>query len=1156
MNAEIITVGTELLLGDILNSNSQFLSQQLAVFGIPVLHQSTVGDNNDRLRQELEQAMKRSDLIVLTGGLGPTPDDLTRETVSEALGLPLTLHEESYARIVEYFHTTGKEMTENNRKQAMLPAGCTVFPNDHGTAPGCAVERYGQHIILLPGPPRELIPMFSDYVAPYLSNLSGGTIFSHTIGVFGVPESAVAERLADLLAGANPTVAPYAKEGEVVLRVTARAADEEAARAMCEPVVTEIRQRLGINVYGVDSGSLQKAVVQLLLEKKMKIATAESCTAGLLSGRLTEVPGASSVFECGIAAYSAEIKHNLLGVPEEMIAAHGTVSPEVASAMAVGALKAGNASLGIGITGVAGPDPSEGKPVGTVYIALADEKRVWVKKIVAAGLDGGTDAGREHIRLLATSHALDLARRYLEAMPTVMAGGVLREEPAKPAPVEIPSTPPAPPKKRPFLAAILPWKGDGRAKLFLKSILLLLVVLLAAAGCLLGYFYVIGPNRESEIYGRLQNMYRDDVVVGTAPEDAPEGMLAQFYTLYSANEDVRGWLHIEGTSIDYPVMQSPNPRTDPHYYAQHSFDRQLSLSGTPYFSTSAAFYSAQSINRSLTIYGNNTGNSRIPMFSELLNYQDIGFLQEHPLVEMNTIYQNARWKVFAVMLVSAAGEDAFDYTRTAFADEVEFLKYVAEVQAHSLFVIPDEAADVQIGDSLLMLSTSAGNAYPGCHFVVAARQVRPGESSAADYSGVTHNADVILPGGVDTPQTTTTGAPGTTATTTRPTRPADDSSAPSDTSSEPGDSSTPEDTTLPAPDTTTSTESKPTETDPPPTETDPPPTEPSETTKPTEPEEPDVPVDPVDPVDPPDTGDLPVGKIDEAEYMSLFTVVDSNGVQRTPKTKNELQLFLAAKVWGEMDGFYSEPEAIKAQAVAAYTCEIYEQSKPRLPAFAPFSPGHDAELAVYEAVGEVLGVKVIDTEQQDSGALTRVVCYTTYFAMSCGVTADNDKVNWASLPYLVSVKSPYETAAIKDFETTVTMTLSEMQSKLSTYVKNRWGADVQYEDGDMPLFALSYSGGEGNYVYQSSAYYVKNGKKTYLTGQHVRLALGLRSPAWEITSFDGTSVTFKVRGYGHGVGMSQNGAYYFAKNEGWTYQQILTYFYSLSERYQIVAPKW
>lgn len=1153
MNAEIITVGTELLLGDILNSNSQFLSQQLAVFGIQVLHQSTVGDNNSRLRQELEQAMKRSDLIVLTGGLGPTPDDLTRETVSEALGLPLTLHEESYARIVEYFQTTGKEMTENNRKQAMLPAGCTVFPNDHGTAPGCAVERYGQRIILLPGPPRELIPMFSDYVAPYLSKLSGGTIFSHTIGVFGVPESAVAERLADLLAGANPTVAPYAKEGEVILRVTARATDEEAARAMCEPVVAEIRQRLGINVYGVDSGSLQKAVVQLLQEKNMKIATAESCTAGLLSGRLTEVPGASSVFECGIAAYSAEIKHNLLGVPEEMIAEHGTVSPEVASAMAVGALKAGKASIGIGITGVAGPDPSEGKPVGTVYIALADEKRVWVKKIVAAGLDSGTDAGREHIRFLATSHALDLARRYLEAMPTVMAGGVLREEPAKPAPAVIPSAPTAPPKKRPFLAAILPWKGDGRAKLFLKTILLLLVLLLIAAGCVLGYFYVIGPNRESEIYGRLQTMYRDEVVVGSAPEGAPEGMLAQFYTLYSANEDVRGWLHIEGTSIDYPVMQSPNPRTDPDYYAQHSFDRQLSLSGTPYFSASAAFYSAQSVNRSLTIYGNNTGNSRIPMFSELLNYKDIDFLQEHPLVEMNTIYQNARWKIFAVMLVSVNGEDAFDYTRTAFADEVEFLQYVAEIQDHSLFVIPDEAADVQIGDSLLMLSTSAGSAHPGCHFVVAARQVRPGESLTTDYSGVTLNADVILPGENASPSTTPASESGTT-TTTRPVPPSDASSDASVTSDEPQAPSTTNDTTTSG--TTTSSESKPTETDPPPTETDPPPTEPSETTRPTEPEEPEEPVVPVDPVDPPDTGDLPVGRIYEAGYMSLFTVTDSSGVLRTPKNKSELQLYLAALVWREVGGFYSEPEAIKAQAVAAYTCAIYEQSKTQLPSFNPFGTGHEKEAAVYEAVGEVLGVKIIDTEQQDSDAPIRSVCYTTYFAMSCGVTADNDKVNWASLPYLVSVKSPYETETLSGFETTVTMTLDEMQDELDAYASDRWGVTVEYESGDVPLFALSYTGGEGNYVYQSSAYYVKNGRKTYLTGQHVRLALGLRSPAWEITSFDGTSVTFRVRGYGHGVGMSQNGAYYFAKNDGWTYQQILTHFYSLNDRYQIVAPKW
>ena len=218
MNAEIITVGTELLLGDIVNTNSQFLSRELAAYGIGMLYQSTVGDNIDRLGEVLRLAMGRSDLVLLTGGLGPTQDDLTRETVADVLGLPLVPDEESLRRIEEYFRNTGREMTENNKKQAMLPEGCIVFPNDHGTAPGCAVERYGQSILLLPGPPRELIPMFNDYVAPYLSRFSGGTIYSQTVGVFGLSESAVAERLADLVCGENPTVAPYAKEGEVVLR--------------------------------------------------------------------------------------------------------------------------------------------------------------------------------------------------------------------------------------------------------------------------------------------------------------------------------------------------------------------------------------------------------------------------------------------------------------------------------------------------------------------------------------------------------------------------------------------------------------------------------------------------------------------------------------------------------------------------------------------------------------------------------------------------------------------------------------------------------------------------------------------------------------------------------------------------------------------------
>ena len=566
MNAEILTVGTELLLGDILNSNSQFLSRELAAYGIQLLYQSTVGDNNARLKQVLSLALSRSDMVVITGGLGPTPDDLTRETVCEVLDIPLMLHEESWARIQEYFANTGRELSPSNKKQAMLPEGCVVFPNDHGTAPGCAIERDGHVVILLPGPPAELIPMFNDKVAPYLSKFSGGTIFSQTVGVFGIPESTVAERLADLLSEANPTVAPYAKDGEVTLRVTARAADTETARTLCAPIVEEIRKRLGAAVYGVDSGSLQKAVVTLLKEKGKKIATAESCTAGMLSGRLTEVSGVSSVFECGIAAYSKEIKHQVLGVPEELLEKYGAVSAEVASAMAVGARRVGQADLGIGITGVAGPETSEGKPVGTVFIALADEKRTWVKKIVA-GHSGGE---REYVRYIATSHALDLTRRYLEALPAVMAGGETLEEPKEAAP-QIPVAPKSG-KQRRFLATIFPWKGDSLKERVWKIVAWVAVLAVLVTGGLLINQFVLMPVSNRALFGEILEIYGNDP--GSLPPDVlsskkyPEGMLSRFYGLYDRNKDIGGWIKIDGTNVNYPVMKD----TRNQFYRDHNYD--------------------------------------------------------------------------------------------------------------------------------------------------------------------------------------------------------------------------------------------------------------------------------------------------------------------------------------------------------------------------------------------------------------------------------------------------------------------------------------------------------------------------------------------------------------------------------------------------------
>ena len=291
MNAEIISVGTELLLGDILNTNTQFLSKELAVLGIDVFYQSSVGDNVDRLKAVLAAAIKRSSIIILTGGLGPTDDDLTMKTVSDAVGLKLVLHEESKQRMESYFSRNGRIMPENNLKQAMLPEDSFIFPNDYGTAPGCAITAHEQTIIMLPGPPRELAPMFKKYVSKYLMSYSDSAIISHTIHVYGLGESAVAEQLQDLMTSANPTLAPYAKDGEVELRVTAKGDNVFSADAMCKPIIENVKNRLGSKVYGVDIGSLQNCVVTLLKEKGLKVATAESCTAGLVSKRITDIPG-------------------------------------------------------------------------------------------------------------------------------------------------------------------------------------------------------------------------------------------------------------------------------------------------------------------------------------------------------------------------------------------------------------------------------------------------------------------------------------------------------------------------------------------------------------------------------------------------------------------------------------------------------------------------------------------------------------------------------------------------------------------------------------------------------------------------------------------------------------------------------------------------
>lgn len=405
---ELISVGTEILLGDILNTDAQFLSQELAKMGISVMHQSTVGDNAGRLTKLLEEASQRSDIIILSGGLGPTPDDITKEVCCDFFNKKMYLHEESLERMKVFFAQRNREMPENNIKQAMLPEGCVVFENNNGTAPGLAVEKDGVHLILLPGPPRELKPMFFECAVPYLKRFSDKTIISHNIRTFGIGESSMAEKVVDLFDMKNPTVAPYAKDGEALIRVTAMADSEEEAQEMCRPVIDEIKQRLGDVVYGVDYTCIEEAVVELLREKKLKVATAESCTGGFIAKRITNISGSSDVFECGIVSYSNRIKNEILGVSADDLEKFGAVSETVACQMAEGALKVSGADIAVSVTGLAGPNgDGTDKPVGLSYIGLADKNNSWVTELKT----GRTD--RDYNRYVNASTALNMIRIYV-----------------------------------------------------------------------------------------------------------------------------------------------------------------------------------------------------------------------------------------------------------------------------------------------------------------------------------------------------------------------------------------------------------------------------------------------------------------------------------------------------------------------------------------------------------------------------------------------------------------------------------------------------------------------------------------------------------------------------------------------------------------------
>lgn len=409
MVVELISVGTEILLGNIVNTNAAYLAEKCASLGFSCYYQSVVGDNEERLTNVLQTACERSDIVIVSGGLGPTKDDITKEVVAKVMGKNLNIDEHSKDRMEQYLEKCDLEITANNLKQAMIPEGAIAVENENGTAPGVIIKENGTHVILLPGPPNELIPMFENSISEYMIHMESGIIYSQTVKICGISESKVETIVEDLMDEQNnPTLAPYAKSGEVHLRVTSKADSEKEAKKLVKPLVKELKVRFGDNVFATEENTtLEKAVVDLLLADKLTMSTVESCTGGMLAARLINVPGVSEVFKSGYITYSNKSKRKILGIKKSIIDKNGAVSASVAKEMAKGVAAIMKSDVAVAVTGIAGPDGGTNeKPVGLVYIGCNVCGNVMVQEYHFSG-------NRAKIRESTVSAALILLRKCL-----------------------------------------------------------------------------------------------------------------------------------------------------------------------------------------------------------------------------------------------------------------------------------------------------------------------------------------------------------------------------------------------------------------------------------------------------------------------------------------------------------------------------------------------------------------------------------------------------------------------------------------------------------------------------------------------------------------------------------------------------------------------
>ncbi len=1086
MRAEIICVGTELLLGDILNTNAQVLSRALSEVGISVYNQQVVGDNTVRLRAAASLAKDRSDIVIFSGGLGPTKDDLTKETVAKVYNDDLILDKNVEQELIEYFKSRNIVMTDNNLKQAYVPRKGRIIKNRQGTAPGAIFIEGERMAVLLPGPPHEMETMLREEVLPILKKLTQGVIKSDYYSLIGVGESTAETMISALLEQENPTFALYAKRGEIQIRVTAKGKDEKEVDALLLMAKEQLNLKMGKFIYSDKNENLETALVNLLKEKGKTVATAESCTGGAVSQKLISVEGASSVFKLGLCPYTDAQKVDILGIEEEKIEAHSSVSSIIAQDMAINMLKYANADYTISTTGYAGPTGGSVEvPVGTVFICVANRENTYYKRLYY------DKSSRADIMELASKSAINLLRSVILDLDMT---GVTITPNDEAILEEIKNSHSKEPKKKKgsFIDAIL------------KFILMILIGILVGIGWVYvandftlpridfstvsrevgSFFDSIIPTSDVSIESVLNDRQDTDFFSHSFESDT----LKSLSNLCAQNENVKGWISFKSEGIDIVVLDNKD-ETLSEINSAYKVE-----SGMPSYTFLQGIQGENFINF-LDIETARL-NSKFVYFkdNEYKDYQifAVGTYNDEELNQLLAMSTSEE------IIISAKARSVFDVD-VPVLDSDELVVLIQEVNNNEYIVLFSKeftdssfpSVDVKlmsvlsswyIEDNNIQIDTSleamdmARESYDRDNYVWVntGNEAVPIETPSSD----SESEEVS---GTQSPSPTKSPAPTASTSPTQSVSPTASALA----SQKPTATPKPSEGAVVTP-------------------------TPSKTPTPEKTEEPQTGTSSAQPTQTPTPAPTP------SEPMLTVTM---NGSVVTDTVTNILSQIVAL----EMSSSWNQ-EALKAQAVAAHTYILYRQHYGDA---APAVVGRSSP-----AQNVINAVSQVDNIILTTNGSTPI--YTPYTASAAGRTNASSEVWGGTLSHLVSVESKYDYQS-PSYEVSTTLTKEQVEK-----IAENIGATLG-EDPSTWFNIIDYTSGGYNYNMSlgDKTFTATKFKDTYLRD----IGVSIRSSSFDIV-YQNDTFTITTRAYGHGVGMSQWGAQLYAVNEGWNYQQILTHYYT------------